>query len=194
MSKKRSEINPIRAERVKTILDREGITQQKLAEMIFQTQQNVSRILTGKQPLTEETARAIIDAANKISDQNAAQKAGISLEEYGYHVTYRIEWLLGYDDKMTVEDEISGYFTLKNKAADGMWAIIEKSLVKQGKSLRFVHRQGQHVDASERVRADCYYSIVDQTGKELKRLSSVEMIEFEEKIQEYTDFLTAKYL
>jgi len=194
MSKKRSEINPIRAERVKTILDREGITQQKLAEMIFQTQQNVSRILTGKQPLTEETARAIIDAANKISDQNAAQKAGISLEEYGDHVTYRIEWLLGYDDKMTVEDEISGYFTLKNKAADGMWAIIEKSLVKQGKSLRFVHHQGQHVDASERVRADCYYSIVDQTGKELKRLSSVEMIEFEEKIQEYTDFLTAKYL
>lgn len=115
MSKKRSEINPIRAERVKTILDREGITQQKLAEMIFQTQQNVSRILTGKQPLTEETARAIIDAANKISDQNAAQKAGISLEEYGDHVTYRIEWLLGYDDKMTVEDEISGYFTLKIK-------------------------------------------------------------------------------
>lgn len=194
MSKKRSEINPIRAERVKTIIDRENINQQKLADMIFQTQQNVSRILTGKQPLTEETARAIIDAANKISDQNAAKKAGISLEEYGDHITYRIEWLLGYDDKMTVEDEISNTWTLQDKAADGMWAIIERSLAKQGKSLRFVHRQGEHVDSRQRVRADCYYSIVDQTGNELKRLSSVEMIEFEQKIQEYTDFLTAKYL
>ena len=172
MSKKATEINPIRAERIKIIIDRENINQQKLAELIFQTQQNISRIIQKRQPLTEETAQAIIRAFPE----------------------YRIQWLLGYDDVMTVNDEISGYFLLKNKAADGMWAIIEKSLVKQGKSLRFVHRQGQHVDASERVRADCYYSIVDRTGNEIKRLSSVEMIEFEEKIQEYCDFLTSKYL
>lgn len=174
MSKKRSEINPIRAERVKTILDRENINQQKLADLIFQTQQNVSRILTGKQPLTEDTARQIVEA----------------FPDSGY----RIQWLLGYDDVMTYNDEISNTWTLQDKAAYGMWAIIEKSLVKQGKSLRFVHRQGEHVDSRQRVRADCYYSIVDQTGNELKRLSSVEMIEFEQKIQEYTDFLTAKYL
>lgn len=79
MSRKKTEINPIRAERVKTLIEREGIKQTAFAEKIHMTQQNVSRIITGKNALTEETARDIVEA----------------------FPDYRISWLLGYDDTMT---------------------------------------------------------------------------------------------
>lgn len=79
MSRKKTEINPIRAERVKKLIEREKISQVDFASRIFQTQQNVSRILNLKTALTEETARLIIEAFPE----------------------YRIEWLLGYDDSMT---------------------------------------------------------------------------------------------
>lgn len=172
MSRKKTEINPIRAERVKKLIEREGISQIDFASRIFQTQQNVSRILNLKTALTEETARDIVTAFPE----------------------YRIEWLLGYDDSMTDYEWADNIQNMKDLVADSMWGIIEKSLNKEGKSLKFVHRTGQHVDSSERLRADCYYSIVDREGNELKRLTALEMVQFEEKIQEYCDFMTGKYL
>lgn len=172
MSRKKTEINPIRAERVKKLIEREKISQVDFASRIFQTQQNVSRILNLKTALTEETARDIVTAFPE----------------------YRIEWLLGYDDSMTYYEWADNVQNMKDLVADSMWGIIEKSLNKEGKSLKFVHRTGQHVDSSERLRADCYYSIVDREGNELKRLTALEMVRFEEKIQDYCDFMTGKYL
>ncbi|MBR4489574.1 helix-turn-helix transcriptional regulator [bacterium] len=172
MSRKKTEINPIRAERVKKIIDREGISQIDFSKRIFQTQQNVSRIINLKTALTEETAHDIISAFPE----------------------YRIEWLLGYDDAMTDIEWADNVQEMKDRVADSMWGIIEKSLNKEGKSLKFVHRSGQHVDSSERLRADCYYSVVDREGNELKRLTALEMVQFEQKIQEYCDFMTGKYL
>lgn len=172
MSRKKTEINPIRAERVKTLIEREKISQTDFASKIFQTQQNVSRILNLKTALTEETARDIISAFPE----------------------YRIEWLLGYDNSMTHYEWADNIQNMKDLVADSMWGIIEKSLNKEGKSLKFVHRVGQHVDSSQRLRADCYYSVVDREGNELKRLTALEMVQFEEKIQEYCDFMTGKYL
>jgi len=172
MSRKKTEINPIRAERVKKLIEREKISQVDFASRIFQTQQNVSRILNLKTALTEETARDIVTAFPE----------------------YRIEWLLGYDDSMTDYEWADNVQNMKDLVADSMWGIIEKSLNKEGKSLKFVHRSGQHVDSSQRLRADCYYSVVDRDGNELKRLTALEMVQFEEKIQEYCDFMTGKYL
>lgn len=172
MSRKKTEINPIRAERVKKLIEREKISQVDFASRIFQTQQNISRILNLKTALTEETARDIVTAFPE----------------------YRIEWLLGYDDSMTDYEWADNVQNMKDLVADSMWGIIEKSLNKEGKSLKFVHRSGQHVDSSQRLRADCYYSIVDRDGNELKRLTALEMVQFEEKIQEYCDFMTGKYL
>lgn len=194
MSRPKAEINPIRAERVKTLIDLLDIKQQEFARLSLQSQQNLSRIINMKCSLTEPTAHAIIAAADRIVDERTAAQAGITPEEYGEHATFRIQWLMGYDDNMTYEDEINNTQHLKDLAADGMWAIIEKSLKKQGKSLRFVHRQGQHVDSTQRLKADCYYSIVDRDGNELKRLSAAEMVKFEMQIQEYCDFLTERKL
>ena len=84
MSKKPTEKNPVRAERVKIIMKREKINQTKLAAMIPQTQQNISRILTGKQPLTEANAKRIIEL----------------------FPGYRLQWLLGYDNVMTQTDRL----------------------------------------------------------------------------------------
>lgn len=84
MSKKPTEINPVRAERVKILMKRENINQTQLAELIPQTQQNISRILTNKQPLTEENAKRIVEL----------------------FPGYRLQWLLGYDDVMTQTDQL----------------------------------------------------------------------------------------
>ena len=86
MSRKKTEINPKRAENVKKLIEAEKITQTELADRIHMTQQNISRIVQMKQPLTEETAQDIISA----------------FPEKGY----RIEWLLGYDDFPTESERI----------------------------------------------------------------------------------------
>lgn len=173
MSRKKTEINPIRAERVKELIEREGISQIDFGRRIHQTQQNVSRIINLKTALTEETALDIVAAFPE----------------------YRIEWLLGYDDARTDYERADNIQLMKDLVADSMWGVIEKSLNKKGKSLKFVHRSGQHVDSTERLHADCYYSVVDRkTGKELKRLTALEMVQFEQKLQEYCDFISEKYL
>ena len=177
MSRQKTEINLKRAENVKKLIENEKkrdpkFSQTELAKRIHMTQQNISRIINMKQPLIEETARLIIEA----------------------FPDYRIEWLLGYDDSMTHYEWADNIQNMKDIVADSMWGIIEKSLNKEGKSLKFVHRTGQHVDSSERLRADCYYSVVDREVNELKRLTALEMVQFEEKIQEYCDFMTGKYL
>ena len=161
----------VRVERIKILLKREGIFQKDLAYDLEMEPQNFSRCMrSGK--ISEKTCRKIV----KLFPE------------------YRIEWLLGDDDFMTDIEWADNIQNMKDLVADSMWGISEKSLNKEGKSLKFVHRTGQHVDSSERLRADCYYSVVDREGNELKRLTALEMVQFEEKIQEYCDFMTGKYL
>lgn len=161
----------LRVSRIRTLLDREGLKQKDLADALDIEPQNLSRcMVSGK--ISEKMCRNIVECFPE----------------------YRIEWLLGDDDSMTDIEWADNIQNMKDLVADSMWGIIEKSLNKEGKSLKFVHRTGQHVDSSERLRADCYYSIVDREGNELKRLTALEMVQFEEKIQEYCDFMTGKYL
>ena len=89
MSKRRTEINPLRAQRIKELIEIEHISQTEFASRIFQTQQNVSRILNLKSGLTEETARDIVKAFPGT----------------------RIEWLLGYDNYRTEADKFAAAVT-----------------------------------------------------------------------------------
>jgi len=98
MSRIKTEINPMRAERVKKLIERENITQKELAKRMYQTPQNVSRIIQMKQPLTEETAQLII---------NAFPGKG-----------YRIEYLLGFDDYMTDSDRLDNLWKDAEKKHD----------------------------------------------------------------------------
>ena len=103
MSRKKTEINPVRAERVKKIIELEGISQQDFAKRIPMTQQNVSRIVNQKVALTEETAKDIVEAFPK----------------------YRVEWLLGYEDNMTLDDKLTDVASMIDdaKAVEIMLAI-----------------------------------------------------------------------
>lgn len=96
MSRKKTEINPLRAERVKKIIELEKISQKDFADRTFQTQQNVSRIVKQHIGLTEEKAQDIVKAFPK----------------------YRIEWLLGYDDYMTFADYLTGVIRDTNREAE----------------------------------------------------------------------------
>lgn len=102
MSKKKKEINPIRAERLKKLIEREGIRQIELARLINRTQQNISKVINLKAALTEDNAQFIISAFPE----------------------YRIEWLLGYDDVMLKTD----YFAKTLKKAQGESEIMERAL------------------------------------------------------------------
>lgn len=165
------DVSKNRTKRIKILLEREGIDQQDLAHDIGMWPQNFCRCMVSDN-VSEKTCKKIAERYPK----------------------YRLNWLLGYDDSMTDYEWAENIQHKKDQIADSMWSIIENSLNKKGNSLKFVHRSGQHIDSSERLNADCYYSVVDREERQIKRLSALEMVEFEQKIQEYCDFLTEKYL
>ena len=74
MSKAKVEPQSVRAERLKEIIKNEGLTQNLLADKVSVTQQSISRIMQGKQALTEGMARRIV----------------------AVFPAYNVEWLLGY--------------------------------------------------------------------------------------------------
>lgn len=157
--------------RIKTMLSREGLKQKDLAEALDMEPQNLSRcMVSGK--ITDKMCQKIVEKFPE----------------------YRIEWLLGNDDSMTDYDWAENRQKMRDIVAQSIWGLIENSLNKDGKSLKFVHRAGQHLDSTQRLHADCYYAIVDRDGNELKRLTALEMVEFEQKLQEYCDFMTVKYI
>ena len=82
MSRPKEEIKPKPAKRLKTLLIRERMSQNKLANCIHASQQTISKIINGKCNLTENNARLII----------------------GLFPLYRFEWLMGYDDIMLQTD------------------------------------------------------------------------------------------
>lgn len=96
MSRNKTELNPKSAERVKTIIDREKISQIEFSKRIHQSQQNISRIVTMKSALTKDNAQAIVTAFPE----------------------YRIEWLLGIDDYMTARDAIDGFIKRMDREHD----------------------------------------------------------------------------
>ena len=81
-----AEVNPLRGERMKEIIRREGITQAQLAEVLGVGEVHLSNVANGKRSLTDKRAEKII----------------------ALYPRYRLPWLLGYDDYMTEEDALRG--------------------------------------------------------------------------------------
>ena len=96
MSKPKTDLNPVRALRVKTIIEREGINQTEFAARVHLTQQAVSRIVNMKTALVEGTARDIVKA----------------------FPDYSLLWLLGLSDDMTEADEFYSHYARINKIHD----------------------------------------------------------------------------
>ena len=104
MSRKKIEINTKRIKKLRQLIERENISQAKLAKLSFHAPQSLSRIMQQKQPLTEDIATDIINAVNKETGKD-----------------YRIEWLLDLDDVMTATEYKERFLTFldaKENAVD----------------------------------------------------------------------------
>lgn len=165
----------LKGQRLKSVLERYGLKQVDLTRSGHHTESQVSGWINGSErnPLSEAKATELINE---------------------FFPEVRLSYLMGDSEYMTDYDWADVTYNMKNIVADSMWAIIENSLRKQNKHLHFHHRQGQHLDSVQRIKSDCYYTIDNEKGETLKKLSPREMVEFEEKIQEYCDFLTEKHL
>ena len=89
MGRKKVEINPKSGERLSSLLKEHGMTQKALADALGYTPQQISRIVNGKERLTE-------DFACKVRE----------LFDAGFD-TVRSEWLTGNDDFKTETDRIN---------------------------------------------------------------------------------------
>ena len=76
MPKRKQEINPNSRKNLKTLCDELRITQKQLAKASGVSENTISKIATGKSPLTRQIAEEIIKVCP----------------------SYRIEWLLGFDN------------------------------------------------------------------------------------------------
>ena len=164
MSRKKTEINPIRAERVKKIIETEGISQVDFAKRIFQTQQNVSRILNLKTALTEETAQTIVSAFPK----------------------YRIEWLLGYDDAMTTGEQFSNAIQTMNEEGE----LLHRGFFSFAKLSGFqidvapIRGNGSLEETFQNMKEDC---TITRDGKSVT-FSLSELNAFENELCDYIEF------
>lgn len=82
MGRKKSEIKPEPAERLKKLCEDERIKQKELSEKILLSPQTISKIINKKSSLTEDNAKRIIDL----------------------YPQYRFEWLMGYDPYKTTAE------------------------------------------------------------------------------------------
>lgn len=97
MARKQTEVNPIRGERLRSLLEQHGMEQQELANRIGYTKEHISYIVNGKRNLTQEAAEAIV----KIFPEA------------------RIGWLLGYEEHETNDDlilDVANEFVITEEA------------------------------------------------------------------------------
>ena len=167
-------LKKLRGERLKACLDRYDLKQVDITRDGICKESEVSDWVNGKRLLTEA----------KITDIQQA-----------YFPEIRKDYLLGDSEYMTYQEEFSTKVDFDNIVADSMWAIIEKSLNARNMTLKFVHKNnGMHIDSFQRRFVDCWYEIRDFQNRLIKKLSVAEMIEFENKIQDYSDFIFSKYV
>jgi len=164
MSRKKTEIKPIRAERLKIMIENENITQTKFAESIPMSQQSVSNIINCKTALTEETAREIL----KI------------------YPRYRIEWLLGFDDSMTDADFLSDVVqNMENEASllhRGLFSFAKLSGFQiDCPSLSGSHSIDEYFQRRKRI------CTISRDGKSVT-FSDKELNDFENELCDYIEF------
>ena len=103
MGRKKMEINLISNERLSSLLKEKKIKQSELAEKLNYTPQQISRIVTGKERLTEDFARKIIELF-KTGDL-----------ETDMFDTIRYEWLMGLDNFKTEGDRMDAFYEGKEE-------------------------------------------------------------------------------
>lgn len=114
MGRKAIAINPECGKRLASLLEKYGIQQKTLADKLAYTPQQISRIVTGKDRLTEIFAKRVIDFIKA---------------EYGtdYFETVRFDYLMGVDNFETEGDRIHSITTEHTVSIDLVTKLIENA-------------------------------------------------------------------
>lgn len=99
MSRPKTEINPVPGQRLKIILDEQGISQSELSRKIHLSQQTISRMIQGTASVTPQTANQVILLFPQ----------------------YRASWLMGYDDQKTGKESLQKFIQDSKDEADLLW-------------------------------------------------------------------------
>lgn len=139
-----AEVNPLRGERMKEIIRREGITQAQLAEVLGVGEVHLSNVANGKRSLTDKRAEKII----------------------ALYPRYRLQWLLGYDDYMTEEDALRGPLKRIAQRMVGWKVAVEYTLQSMGYTVRL--NGADYLDTVDDILGgmeNVSYAIVDENNE-----------------------------
>ena len=163
MGRKPTIINPVRAKRLKALIDAEGLTQAKFAKEIHRTQQSVSRIINGKDPLTDDTVDGIIQKFPR----------------------YRRDWLLGYDPYMT-QNELNVATLQKGMTeADLLDKGVKIFLTLSGYDVAPAYESDGTIEGI--VKAETSGYVISRDGQSIP-LDILKFNQFANKINDYVDF------
>lgn len=159
-----TKIDMIRIERINEMMKEQNLTQSQFAQSIGMTPENLNRIIRHKVNFTETTAKRIIS----------------------HHPGYNLEWLLGYSDLKTQEEKKKVEYNYcdelverYNRYTKALTYIFQYNLGSSGLTLKYVKDDSIG-----------YYSIVDEKGNEVKRLSVKEVQRFMKKIDRICMIMT----
>lgn len=169
MSRKKTEINPIRAERLKTLISEQKIKQTELAERVHYSQQHISGIINQKIALTEETAADISSAFPK----------------------YSVEWLLGYSDHKNSTDAFIHSIQQMNKEGDLLNTAFQSLAALSGYNIRKLGLQTETVEAAISSIHD--YVEIEHEGRVMS-LSLEQLNTLENIIYEHAEVTIRRYL
>ena len=168
-----AEVNPLRGERMKEIIGREGITQAQLAELLGVGEVHLSNVANGKRSLTDKRAEKII----------------------ALYPRYRLPWLLGYYDYMTEEDALRG--PLKQAVRrDTIWKIaVECTLQNMGYTVQL--NGTDELNTADEVLenlSNVSYSTVDRNGEICAECSAETYYALLREIGDFAEFLIERRL
>ena len=171
MGRKRVEIKPEPAERLKQLCEEENIKQQELASLICTSPQTISKIINKKSSLTEDNASRIVALYPK----------------------YRFEWLMGYDPYKTNADLFMGVIADTQKESDMMMLGLQAFASLCGYEIsREIPDSCQNDLATVFRKAHAKYTI--SHNEEIAKISLEEMNRFQNEICDFVEFKLSRLI
>ena len=163
MARTAQEINPKSADNLKRLCNDMGINQTKLAELTGLTTNTISKIVTGKSPLTHNVATIIVEA----------------------FPMYRTEWLEGLDDDPTVTGSTFIRSAVRaNKRREALHNAFIPFAMLCGYSVAAVKSD---IHATNCVIKDAITGYKLAKGRRTIHLTDDELVAFENEISDFVD-------
>lgn len=163
MARTAQEVNPKSANRLKQLCSDLDISQTKLAEMSGLTTNTISKIATGKSPLTHYVATCIVEA----------------------YPMYRAEWLEGLDDEPTVTGNVFIRSAIRAKKQS---EVLHNAFISMASLCGYtVGTIRSDVPSANATISNTIIGYNFSKGRQTIFLSEEDMVDFEHEISEYVE-------